>query len=254
LKAEDFVVSRFWIATAAAAALLMGASVQAAPSAAVTAAVADSGRPDADKARDVNRKPAEVLDFAGVKPGQVVGELMPGGGYYTRILSKAVGPSGKVYALFPDALAKARPQMVDAVKAIGGNVVVILNNGSAQGAPEKFDLLWTSENYHDFHNAFGGNPPPNIALFNKAAFDSLKPGGTFIIEDHAAAADAGPDVTSKLHRINPAQVKTELAAAGFKLVAESDVLKVPSDPHTAPVFDASVRGKTDKLLMKFKRP
>jgi predicted methyltransferase len=247
-------VNRAVIAAAFAAFALSAATAQAAPPAYITAAVADPGRPAADTARDDNRKPAEVLTFAGVKPGQVVGELMPGGGYYTRILAKVVGPNGKVYAIFPDAIAKARPQMVDAVKTIGPNVIVLLTNGSAAGAPEKFDLLWTSENYHDFHNAFGGNPAPDIAAFDKAALDSLKPGGVFIIEDHAAAADAGPDVTSKLHRINPAQVRTELQAAGFKLAGESDVLKNPADTHTTPVFDASIRGKTDKLLMKFQKP
>jgi predicted methyltransferase len=238
-----------------AALSIMAVSAQAAPSAAITAAVADPGRPPTDTARDAARKPAEVLDFAGVKPGMVVGELMPGGGYYTRILAKAVGPKGKVYAMFPDALAKARPQMVEAVKAIGPNVIVQVNPSWAPAAPEKFDLLWTSENYHDFHNGFGPNvTAPDIAPFNKAALDSLKPGGTFLIEDHAAASDAGPEVTSKLHRINPNQVKSELAAAGFKLAGESPLLKQADDPHTTPVFDASVRGKTDKLLMKFKKP
>ena len=249
------MVSRFWIAPALAAALVLGAAqAQAAPPAYVSAAVADPGRPAADTARDADRKPAEVIAFAGVKPGMTVGELMPGGGYYTRILAKVVGPKGKVYAMFPEGLAKARPQMVDAVKAIGPNVVVLLNPSFTPAAPEKLDLLWTSENYHDFHNAFGAGPAPDILAFDKAAFDALKPGGVFVIEDHAAAADAGPDATSKLHRINPGQVKTELAAAGFKLVGESDVLKNPADPHTSPVFDPAIRSHTDKLLMKFRRP
>jgi predicted methyltransferase len=247
-------VNRVWIAAAFAAFALGAATAHAAPPAYIAAAVADPGRPAADTARDADRKPADVLTFAGVKPGMVVGELMPGGGYYTRLLAKAVGPTGKVYGVFPEAIAKSRPQMIDAVKAIGPNVVVIVNPGWAGGAPEKFDLLWTSENYHDFHNAFGGAPAPDIAVFDKAALDSLKPGGIFIIEDHAAAPDAGPDVTSKLHRINPAQVKSELEAAGFKLVGESDVLKNPADPHTSPVFDPAIRGKTDKLLMKFQKP
>jgi predicted methyltransferase len=248
-------VTKALIAAAFAAFALSAATAQAAPPAYITAAVADASRPAADTARDADRKPADVLAFAGVKPGMVVGELMPGGGYYTRLLSKAVGPNGKVYGIFPDAIAKSRPQMIDAVKAIGPNVVVLIAQGWSAAAPEKFDLLWTSENYHDFHNAFPpGSPPPDIAAFNKSMLGSLKPGGIFLIEDHAAAADAGPDVTSKLHRINPAQVKTELAAAGFKLVGESDVLKNPADTHDKPVFDPSIRGKTDKLLMKFQKP
>jgi predicted methyltransferase len=239
----------------AAAGLILGlaSSGGAAPSAAVTAAVADPGRPDTDKQRDANRKSAEVIAFAGVKAGDKVGELIPGGGYYTRILSKVVGPSGKVYALWPEGLAKARPQLVDASKAIGPNVDVVTYGPGSLGVSEKLDVVWTSENYHDFHNAPPGAPPADMAAFNKAVFDALKPGGVYLIEDHAAAAGAA-GVSGTLHRIDPAQVKQEVQAAGFKLAAESDLLKNATDPHTAPVFDPSVRGKTDKLLMKFVKP
>jgi predicted methyltransferase len=217
--------------------------------------VSDPGRPAADTARDAERKPGEVLAFAGVKPGDKVGELIPGGGYYTRLLAKAVGPGGKVYALWPEAFAKTRPQLIDASKAVGPNVAAVTFSAGALNVPEKLDMVWTSENYHDFHNAFPpGSPPPDIAAFNKMVFDALKPGGVFLIEDHAAAAGAGPGVTSTLHRIDPAQVKSELQAAGFKLAGESDVLKNPADPHTATVFDPSIRGHTDKMLFKFVKP
>ncbi len=229
--------------------------ILAAPAPAYIAqAVANPARPAADTARDPERKPADVLAFAGVKPGDKVGELIPGGGYYTRLLSKIVGPTGKVYALWPEGLAKMRPQMVDASNAIAPNVKAITYGEASLGLPEKVDVVWTSENYHDFHNAPPGAPAPNIADFNKAVFDALKPGGTFLVEDHAAAADAGPDSTSKLHRINPAQVKREIEAAGFKLAASSDILKNPNDPHDKPVFDPSIRGHTDKLLFKFVKP
>ena len=231
-----------------------GAILAAPAPAYVSEAVANPARPAADTARDPERKPADVLAFAGVKPGDKVGELMPGGGYYTRMLSKIVGPTGKVYALWPEGLAKMRPQMVDALKTLAPNVVTVLYTDASLNTPEPLDLVWTSENYHDFHNGPPGAPAPDIAVFNKSVFAALKPGGEFLIEDLAAAADAGPDVTSKLHRINPVQVKTEEAAAGFKLAGSSDVLANPADPHTAPVFDPSIRGHTDKLLFKFKKP
>ena len=246
---------KLMLLAAAAAALGLASAAGAAPSAAVGAAVADAGRPQADRDRDANRKPAEVLAFAGVKPGMKVGEFIPGGGYYTRLISKVVGPSGKVYALWPEGMAKARPQMLDGSKAIGPNVQVVTFGSGALDVPEKLDLVWTSENYHDFHNSGpGGGPPPDINAFNKMVFNALKPGGVYLIEDHAAAAGAGADATSKLHRIDPAQVKSEVEAAGFKLQAESDVLKVPADAHDKPVFDPSVRGHTDKLLMRFVKP
>lgn len=242
------------MAAAAAAILTAPAGPSAAAPADIAAAVSDSGRPAADTARDADRKPADVLKFSGVKPGDKVGELIPGGGYYTRLLAKVVGPTGKVYALWPEGLAKARPQMVQASGAIAPNVTPVTYGPGTLGAPEKLDMVWTSENYHDFHNAPPGAPPADMAAFNKSVFDALKPGGTFLIEDHAAAAGAGPGVTSTLHRIDPAQVKAEVEAAGFKLAAESGVLKNPADPHTAAVFDATIKGHTDKLLFRFVKP
>ena len=236
------------------AAVPAGQSLAAGPPANVAAAAADAGRPAADTARDATRKPGDVMAFAGVKPGQKIGELIPGGGYYTRLLSKAVGANGKVYALWPEGLAKARPQLVDASKAIGPNVVVATYAGASLGAPEPLDMVWTSENYHDFHNAPPGAPPADIAAFNKSVFDALKPGGVFLIEDHAAAAGAGVTTTSTQHRIDPAAVKSEVTAAGFVLEAQSDVLANPADPHTASVFDASIKGHTDKLLFRFRKP
>ena len=238
----------------AAASLAVAIPAAAAPPAYIAAAVADAGRPAADTARDADRKPAEVMAFAGVKPGDKVGELIPGGGYYTRLLAKAVGPTGVVYALWPDGLAKARPQVVEASKAIAPNVTVIAYAPGSLGTPAPLDLVWTSENYHDFHNAPPGAPPADIAAFNKAVFDALKPGGVFLVEDHAAAGGAGTTTTGTLHRIDPAAVKAEITAAGFVLEAQSAALSNPADPHTAPVFDASIKGHTDKLLFKFRKP
>lgn len=241
-------------AAAGAAILLTGATAFAAIDSYIKAAVADKARPDADRARDADRKPDEVLAFAGVKPGMKVGELIPGGGYYTRLLSYIVGPKGHVYAVWPAGFAKARPQLLEASGKIAPNVTAVTYDVGPT-TPEKLDLFWTSENYHDLHNAGpGGGPPPDVAGFNKAVFSALKPGGIYLIEDHAAAAGAGPDVTSKLHRIDPAQVKSEVEAAGFKLVGSSDLLKNPADPHTDAVFNPAIKGHTDKLLFKFRKP
>ncbi len=245
----------FILAAAAGAALLSaGAALGAAAPAYVVSAVADSARPDGDRQRDADRKPADVLSFAGVKPGMKVGELIPGGGYYTRLLSDVVGSKGHVYAEWPEGMAKGRPQMLEGLAKIPNVSNVTFGNTSGPTAPEKLDLFWTSENYHDLHNAPPGAPAADVAGFNKAVFAALKPGGVYLIEDHAAAAGAGPDATSKLHRIDPAQVKSEVEAAGFKLVGSSEVLKRADDPHTDPVFSPAIRGHTDKLLMKFRKP
>jgi len=233
------------------AGLAVSASAQDA-TAAITAAVADPMRPAADTARDANRKPAQILAFAGVKPGDTVVELMPGGGYFTRILAKTVGPKGHVYGVVPTGFAN-RPGAMDALNALAAqypNVTITATDLSSFKVPQPADVVWTSENYHDFHNG----PTANIAGLNAAAFAALKPGGVYYVEDHAAAKGAGVTTTSTLHRIDPAAAISEVEAAGFKLDGQSDLLATPADPHDKAVFDPSIRGKTDKFALRFKKP
>jgi predicted methyltransferase len=200
--------------------------------ASITAAIADAGRPDTDKARDANRKPAETLAFAGVRPGMTIAELAGGGGYYTRLLAKAVGPKGKVLAIVTAAQA-ARPNGLVAINGIVAaypNVMIVnVADYASIALPEKADLFWTTENYHDFHNG----PTANIAALNKAVFDNLKKGGAFYVEDHSAAPGAGLEATSKFHRMDEDLAKQELKAAGFKVATESDLLRNPNDDRAA---------------------
>ncbi|MBV8505951.1 MAG: class I SAM-dependent methyltransferase [Alphaproteobacteria bacterium] len=224
----------------------------------VAKAVADPGRPEADRQLDAQRKPAETLAFAGIKPGQSVAELIPGRGYFTRLLSKIVGPKGHVYAYPPPRRANApadAPNPAAAVTAIAGdaaysNVKVETFSPGKLDVPAPVDLVWTSRNYHDFHNI----PNADMSAFNKAVFDALKPGGTYIVLDHAAVAGSGTQATSTLHRIDPEAVKSEVTAAGFELVGQSDLLHSVDDQHTAPVFDSSVKDKTDQFILKFRKP
>jgi len=247
-------------ATALAAALMLAATCANAASIPdnIAAAVADANRPDADKQRDANRKPAETLAFTGVKPGEQVAELLPGGGYYTRIFSKAVGGSGHVYALvpapFPNAPADA-PDFAARVKAIAAdpnysNVSVVVEPFSELAVPAPVDLVWTSQNYHDLHNF----PGLDLATFNKMVFDDLKPGGIYLILDHRAEEGSGVRDTKTLHRIDAETVKKEVLAAGFVFVGSSNLLQQPGDGHTLKVFDPSVRGKTDQFILKFRKP
>jgi len=220
--------------------------------AAITAAVADPMRPAADTARDANRKPAQILAFVGVKPGDTVVELMPGGGYFTRILAKTVGPKGHVYAVVPSGFAN-RPGAMDGLNALAAqypNVTITATDLSSFKVAQPADVAATSENYHDFHNG----PTANIPGLNAAAFAALKPGGVYYIEDHAAAKGAGVTTTSTLHRIDPAAAISEVEAAGFKLDGQSDLLANPDDPHDKAVFDPSIRGKTDKFALRFRKP
>jgi predicted methyltransferase len=234
---------------------LLGASLASAASpipAYISAAVADSARPAEDKQRDADRKPAETLAFAGVKPGDTVIELAPGKGYYTRLLSAVAGRRGKVYAVTSPPKPDAPPPAVQAIAADPhyGNVSVTLQRAADLKLPQGADLVWTSLNYHDFHNI----PDVDVATINRAIFAALKSGGTYLVLDHAAEAGSGTRDTDTLHRIDEEAVKKEVTSVGFRLAAESDTLRSKSDPHTAKVFDPEIRGHTDQFMLKFTKP
>lgn len=239
-------------ALALATAALGGVALAAPPRPGIPGAIADTLRPPADVARDAARKPAQALAFAQVKTGDTVAEIFPGGGYYTRLLAKAVGARGHVYAIVPAAFAQ-RPGGLDAINALAAqypNVTVVPTDLASFSLPEKADVVWTSENWHDFHNG----PTANPAGIAKAVFAALKPGGVFYLEDHAAAPGAGTTVTNTLHRIEASSVIAELTAAGFKLDGTGTFLANPADPHTAGVRDPSIQGKTDKFVLRFRKP
>jgi len=258
-------VKVLFVGACAAASLAAVPALAQKPSAAVTAAVADKGRPEADTKRDADRKPAEIVAFAGIKPGQSVEELFPGGGYYTRILSKTVGPKGKMFLVTPAEMKdRARPappgqtppptpgQASEALAKEVGNATAVWQPADSPMTPEKVDVVWSTDNYHDYRNpGFGG---VDMAKFNKAAFDSLKPGGVYIIEDYEAAPGAGASVTNTMHRIESATVKQEVEAAGFKFDSQSDALKNPMDDHTKAIFDPTIRGHADQYVLKFVKP
>jgi len=239
------------------ACLLLAPAAFAAPSipAPIKAAIADPARPADEVARDADRKPAEMLVFAKIKPGAKVMDLIPGGGYFTRLFAKAVGTQGWVYAYQPsdlDAFAKGKPPKIIATVAAYSNASVIHAPVNNLTAPELLDVVWTAQNYHDLKDDFF--KPADTALVNKAVFNALKPGGLYIVLDHSADNGSGIRDTNTLHRIDPAVVKQEVVAAGFEFVGESKVLRNPADPKTANVFDKSIRGHTDQFIYKFRKP
>jgi predicted methyltransferase len=239
---------------AALAATTMLASVgfaEAGASKDIAAAVADSGRPASDTARDAARKPAEMLAFAGVKSGDVVLEVLPGGGYFTRLLSKAVGPKGHVYAGAPEGKFREAVTALAADPAYA-NVSVIGLDPTALSAIPPIDVIWTSENYHDLHLS---RLHMDVAANDGLWFAKLKKGGALIVIDHAALAGAPVTETADtLHRIDPAAAVKEIEKAGFVLNGESKAIRNPADPHTAAVFDPSVRGHTDQFAYRFRKP
>jgi predicted methyltransferase len=218
----------------------------------ILAAVADPGRPAEDKTRDADRKPAECLAFAGVKAGDQVVDFLPGGGYFTRIFSKAVGPTGHVTALSPAGTPEkylVAPRAIAADTADYPNVAAV-EQKVADLPAASVDLFWTAQNYHDLKNI----PGADTVMLDKSIFAALKPGGVFLVIDHSAPAGSGVSDTKTLHRIDQKVVETEAESAGFKLERTSDLLKNPNDPRTAVVFDPSIKGKTDQFILKFRKP
>jgi predicted methyltransferase len=242
--------------------LCVAANVLAASPASVPkylqAAIDNPSRPDADRARDVNRKPAQVIAFAGIKPGDQIGELMPGGGYFTRIFCQIVGAKGHVTTVKMLPAVPRDPPPADAramaPPAPAPNPCTNITEQSQRAAdftlPSGLDVVWTSENYHDLHNAAFG--PPDMKALDTVIFNALKPGGIFMVEDHVAEAGSGARDTSTLHRIDPELVKQEVLSVGFVFAGSSDVLHNADDPHQAKVFQLA--GKSDKFLFKFRKP
>lgn len=219
----------------------------------IAAAVANPNRPQADRDRDALRKPAEVLAFIKVKPGEQVLELIPGGGYFTRILSGAVGPKGHVTEAVPQRGGGDMRQTSNGVAADPhfANVSEMAFTPDAIGKAGPVDLVFTAQNYHDLHLTRLNLDVPGL---DKQIYAALKPGGIFFIEDHAAAPGADISSADKLHRIDEDFVKKEVESVGFKLVGESKLLRNPADDHSKLVFDPSIRGHTDQFLLIFKKP
>lgn len=217
--------------------------------------LSDPRRPDADKARDTTRKPDQLLAFAEVRQGDHVVDFIMGGGYLTRILSAKVGPGGLVYAYQPAEFVAFRAQYgldQDAVAGAYENVKPLRSGIAALAIPGPVDRIITVQNYHDLHLAMAA--PGTAAKVNAVLFKALKPGGTLVVVDHVALPDAGATAADRLHRIDPATVRKELEEAGFRFDAELTLWRNPDDPHTANVFDPSIRGKTDQFAFRFRKP
>jgi predicted methyltransferase len=219
-------------------------------------AQAPAAKPPADALTDPSMKGPEVLAFMGLKPGDRVADIIAG--RFVRAESAKVGPKGKVYAVMPDEIVKSHPEGLAALNKLTAdpayaNVEIVKTPfATAPTLPGKLDAVFIRQNYHDLHDKFMG--PADVPAFNKAVYAALKPGGVYVVLDHAAVAGSGLAATDTIHRIDPATVKAEVTAAGFRFDGESKVLANPADDHTKMVFDPSIRGKTDQFLYRFRKP
>lgn len=219
------------------------------------AVLTDPARPAADRARDEARKPAELLAFAQIAPGEAVGDFVMGGGYFTRVLSVAVGPQGRVEAFQPAefiAFRAAYGEEQRSTVAALPNAVAIAGPFAAPAFTRPLDTIVTIQNFHDLY--LKPFPAGTGARGSAALFAALKPGGTLVVVDHSAVAGSGTRDADTLHRIDKAAVIEALTAAGFKLEAEAPLYVRPEDSRSANVFDPAIRGKTDQFTLRFRKP
>jgi predicted methyltransferase len=203
---------------------------------------------------------SELIRFARVGPGATVIDIYPGDGDWTRLFSDVVGAAGRVYSFVPSEILQVKDDAVENARALAeepgrGNVVAVSADLVAMpDATQPADVLWLHLFYHDMHTALIKAGGATAAAFNRAVYERLKPGGAYVIVDHAAAAGTGTGDAQSLHRIDPAAVREEVQAAGFVLDAESSILADKGDPHAAKVFDPSIKGKTDRFAYRFVKP
>jgi predicted methyltransferase len=205
-------------------------------------------------------KQSELIQFARIEAGATLIDVYPGNGDWTRLFSQVVGPEGRVYSFVPAEVAHfkddplgrmrtlAKEPGLDNVEAVSADLVAMPET------TQPADVLWLHLFYHDLHTKLIQARGATASAFNRAVFERLKPGGRYVIVDHAAAPASGTGDTQSLHRIDPATVRAEVEAAGFVLDAESTLLANHDDPHTIKVFDAAIKEKTDRFAFRFVKP
>jgi len=221
----------------------------------IESAVADPTRSADDRARDERDHAVEVLTFFAIKPGLVVADVFAAGGYYSELIGRVVGSTGKVYLYNNAGYAKfaAKPLAARIDSGRLQNVVVIEKEVGQIGIPPgSVDVVLMSMSYHDLYFKDDGWSVDPAALFAEV-HAMLKKGGELAIIDHVANPGTGSSAAQELHRIDPEFARKDIESRGFKYVGSLDVLRNPADDHTKAVFDPAVRGHTDRFVDKFVR-
>lgn len=266
---------------AACSSLAPGGSAQNAPTLSATRIaeiIASPDRSDADRRNDVRRKPAEMLQFIGIRPGIVALDVSAGGGYTTELIARSAGSAGRVYGQTPPRSSRPGPAQPEgaaappmpaapaaaatmparppglagrAMNPLAGNIVPVVqpfeNPVPPAAAPASLDLVTLMFNYHDL-----GHLGVDRAQMNRALFAALKPGGLYVIADHAGRPGTGISESGTLHRVEEAFVRREVESAGFKLVASGDFLRNPADPRDQNTPNPPM--PKDEFVLKFVRP
>lgn len=230
-----------------------------APNAQIQSALESPGRFAGDSEEDGRRKPQDVLEFMGVRPGMQVLDYFAGAGYYSELLARIVGPSGSVIVYNSPFHAKRAGEKLAA--RFGDNRLANVKQVTAtpnelQLRANTLDIALFVLAYHDLYNKpkDAATPAANIEQITASVFEAVKPGGVVVVIDHAANAGGDTrEVASALHRIGPKVVQDDFTKAGFMFEGESMVLRKSTDDHSKPVHDPSVRHKTDQFIYRFRK-
>jgi len=230
-----------------------------APADPIAAAIGSSERPADDRSQDAVRQPAAILAFFGVKPGWRVADIFSAGGYYTELLSRIVGPQGEVIAYNNPPYMKFAAK--DVVARYAGNRLSNVRQITSEVdeltlAPGSLDGAIFVMSYHDMYwrpaDGTWNKTDPKVMLSKLHA--ALKDDGVVVVQDHVATPGGDTaQIVEKVHRIDPAVVRRDFEAAGFKLDGESAALEHDADDHTKLVFDPVIRGKTDQFIYRFRK-
>ena len=224
---------------------------QVAPTDAYAAALANPNRPEADRARDELRRSADMLAFMRLGPGDVIADIRPEEGFFAHLFAPVVGPTGHVYAFVPNQTSARENAYADSLAATYGNVSRVTGALEAMSFDRPVDVVFMGEEYHDFVIPRFG---VDVAAMNATVFRALKPGGLYVILDHEAAPGSGVSVAGTLHRIESAELRRQVEAAGFVFEEATEVVRNPDDDRSLSVFDPSIRGRTDRFVFRFRKP
>ncbi len=247
------------LSLAAVLALTAGATAASSESPAIqepsggayAAALANPNRSEADRARDELRRSADMLAFMQLGAGDVVADIRPEEGFFTHLFSSVIGPSGHVYAFVPSQTSGRENAYADGLAATYDNVSRVTGALETMAFDRPLDVVFMGEEYHDFViPRFGVDVP----AMNVAVFRALKPGGLYVILDHEAAPGAGVSVAGTLHRIESAELRRQVEAAGFVFDGATEVVRNPDDDRSLSVFDPAIRGRTDRFVFRFRKP
>lgn len=222
-----------------------------APEARYAEALSDNRRLPEEVARDPLRKPAEMLAFMNLQPGHAIADIRPEEGYFTRLFAPVVGAGGHVYAFVPNQTAGRENAFADTLASTYPNTSRVTGALETMTFDQPLDVVFMGEEYHDFTIPRFG---VDVAAMNRRVFEVLKPGGLYVILDHQAADGAGVSVSGSLHRIEAAELRRQVEAAGFVFDGESTAVANPADDHSVTVFDPAIRGHSDRFVYRFRKP